>query len=246
MKVLHSAAVPAAVMGAAPTSQAKMVMISLRQATSECGVMRQFPMDADFSIELGPEDPVLDFPWKDPSGKFAYFDLKRHPELMASIEEAAKFPELGESLALLNSAASIVETAKCDAWLTTELNEDEDIYHASHKFASYIDVVFSAIDLRLSSLDQSLHVHEQFARKLVGSVRQAPESPSAAQVEICVRRCYFDVGFDHDGVHESCYFTLYVSGYGNDAVSSYRNWSHGLTTVGNAIVELSESVRGSA
>jgi hypothetical protein len=203
-------------------------------------------MDADFSIELGPEDPVLDFPWKDPSGKSAYFDLKRHPELMASIEEAAKFAELGESLALLNSAASIVETAKCDASLTTELNEEEDIYHASHKFASYIDVVFSAIDLRLASLDQSLHVHEQFARKLVESVRQALESPSAAQLEICVRRCYFDVGFDHDGVHEGCYFTLYVSGYGNDAVSSHRNWSHGLTTVGNAIVELSESARRSA
>jgi hypothetical protein len=201
-------------------------------------------MDADFSIELGPEDPVLDFPWKDSSGKFAYFDLKRHPELMASIEEAAEFPELGESLALLNSAASIVETAKCEAWLTTELNQEEDIYCASHKFASYIDVVFSHLDLRLSSFDQSLYVHEQFARKLVESVRQAPDGPSAAQVEVCVRRCYFGIGLDDDGgTHEGCYFTLYVSGYGNDAVSSRRNWSHGLTTVGNAIVELSESAR---
>ena len=34
-------------------------------------------MDADFSIELGREDPVLDFPWKDPAGKLAYVDLKR-------------------------------------------------------------------------------------------------------------------------------------------------------------------------
>src|SRR5271165_7053251 len=147
-------------------------------------------MDADFSIELGSDDPVLDFPWKDPSGKFAYHDLKRHPELMASIEEAAKFPELGEFLELLNSESSMVETAKCDAWLTTELSEEERIYEASCKFTSYVDVVFSALahDPHLSSLDQSLLVHEQFAGNLVELLGQAPESPSALKVEVCVRR----------------------------------------------------------
>ena len=40
-------------------------------------------MDPDFSIELGREDAVLDFPWTDPAGKVAYVDLKRRPELMA-------------------------------------------------------------------------------------------------------------------------------------------------------------------
>jgi hypothetical protein len=99
-------------------------------------------MDADFSIEMGREDPVLDFPWTDPSGKFAYCDLKRRPELMASIEEAEQFPELAEFLRVVNSAASMVETAKCDVWATTELSADEDIYESSHKFASYVDVVF--------------------------------------------------------------------------------------------------------
>jgi len=73
-------------------------------------------MDADFSIELGREDPVLDFPWKDPAGKLAYVDLKRRPELLAWIEEAGKFPELGEFLQTMNSARSMVETTKCDAW----------------------------------------------------------------------------------------------------------------------------------
>ncbi len=33
--------------------------------------MEEVLMDADFSIELGREDPVLDFPWSDPSGKLA-------------------------------------------------------------------------------------------------------------------------------------------------------------------------------
>jgi hypothetical protein len=191
-------------------------------------------MDADFSIELGREDPVLDFPWEDPAGKLAYVDLKRHPELMARIEEAEKFPELGEFLRAMNSARSMVETAKCDAWATTELSPEEESYDASHKFVSYVDVVFSNIDARQSSLRESLPAHEQFARKLVELLRRVPETPSAA--EVCVRRCYFA---DDGGVREGFYCTLYVSGYGNDSVSTRQNWAVALKLMGNAIVQLS-------
>ena len=55
-------------------------------------------MDADFSIELGKEDPALDFPWKDPAGRLAYVDLKRQPGLISQVEEAVKSPELAEFL----------------------------------------------------------------------------------------------------------------------------------------------------
>ena len=188
-------------------------------------------MDADFSIELGREDPVLDFPWTDPAGKFAYLDLKRHPELMARIEEAEKFPELAEFLRAMNSARSMVETAKCDAWATMELNAEEEIYDATHKFASYVDVVFAEIDVRLS-----LSVHEQFARDLVELLRRAPESPSAA--EVCVRRCYYG---EEGAVREGFYCTLYVSGYGHDGASARQNWEVGLKLMGNAIMQLSAS-----
>ena len=186
-------------------------------------------MDADFSIELGREDPVLDFPWKDPAGKLAYVDVKRHPELMARIEEAEQFPELGEFLRVLNSPRSIVETAKCDAWTTTELSPEEEIYDASHKFASYVDLVFSEIDARLS-----LSRHQQFVKKLVELLRRAPEIPAAA--ELCVRRCYFSEG---SAVQDGFYFTLYLSGYGNDETRARRNWGVGLKLVGNAILQLS-------
>jgi len=186
-------------------------------------------MDADFSIELGREDPVLDFPWTDPAGKLAYVDLKRCPELMASIKEAETFPELGEFLRVMNSARSMVETAKCDAWATTELSAEEDVYDASHKFASYVDVVFSRIDVRLS-----FSLHEQFTRKLVELLRRAPDTPSAA--EVCVRRCFFG---EDAGVREGFYCTLYASGYGNDDASARQNWGVGLKLMGNAIVQLS-------
>jgi hypothetical protein len=198
-------------------------------------------MDADFSIELGREDPVLDLPWQDPAGKLAYVDLKRHPELIARIEEAEKFPELGEFLRVMNSARSMVETAKCDAWATTELSPEEEVYDASHKFVSYVDVVFSNIDvrqssLRESSLRESLPAHKQFARKLVELLRRVPETPAAA--EVCVRRCYFG---EDDGIREGFYCTLYVSGYGNDSASARRNWAVALKLMGNAIVQLSAS-----
>jgi len=186
-------------------------------------------MDADFSIELGREDPVLDFPWTDPASKLAYVDVKRCPELMASIEEAEEFPELGEFLRVMNSARSMVETAKCDAWATTELSVEEDVYDASHKFASYVDVVFSEIDMR-----QSFVLHEQFARKLVELLRRVPDTPSAA--EVCVRRCYFG---EDSGVRDGFYCTLNVSGYGNNDANARQNWGVGLKLIRNVILQLS-------
>jgi hypothetical protein len=186
-------------------------------------------MDADFAIELGREDPVLDFPWSDPDSKLAYFDLKRHPDLIASVEEAIAFPELGEFLRALNSPPSIVETAKCDAWATTELSVEDEIYDASHKFASYVDVVFSNADQR-----HSLPDHEQFARRLIQLLQRTPETLMAA--EVCVRRCYFAQG---KGVQEGFYCTLYASGYGIDDATARLNWGIGLKLIGNAILQLS-------
>jgi hypothetical protein len=191
-------------------------------------------MDADFSIELGREDPVLDFPWKDAAGAVAYRDLKRHPELLDGIDEAITSPELGEFLRVMNSARSMLETAKCDVWTTTELSAVEEIYGASHKFASYVDVVFSGIDLRLCSLRESLPAHEQFARKLAGLLRRAPEISSAA--EVSVRRCFYVA---ERGIREGFYCTLYVSGYGNDDATAQQNWAVGLKLLENAILQLS-------
>jgi hypothetical protein len=191
-------------------------------------------MDADFSIELGREDPVLDFPWSDPGGKLAYRDLKRCPELLAQVEEAATFPELGEFLRAVNSARSMVETAKCDAWRTTELSPEEEIYDATNKFAGYVDIVFCDPSARVS-----LAAHELFARNLVQLLRRTHETPSAA--EVCVRRCYIR---EAGGVVEGFYCTLYVSGYGDDEILAHRNWGIGLKLMGNAIMQLSAGCVG--
>jgi hypothetical protein len=52
--------------------------------------------------------------------------------------------------------------------------------------------------------------------------------------ELCVRRCYFSEG---SAVQGGFYFTLYVSGYGNDEARALQNWGVGLKLVGNAVVQ---------
>jgi hypothetical protein len=191
-------------------------------------------MDADFSIELGGDDPVLDFPWKDPNGRVSYVDVKRHPDLLTQIDEAERFRELKELLRTLNSPRSRVETAKCDAWMTQELNVEEEIYEASHKFSSYVDIVFSRTENERSSQRLLFSAHHRFADKLVKLLRLAPNTSTAA--EICVRRCYFE---EADGIQDGFYFTLYVSGYGCDESSARQKWGVGLRLLGNAILQLS-------
>jgi hypothetical protein len=191
-------------------------------------------MDADFSIELGADDPVLDLPWKDPEGKISYVDIKRHPDWITQIDEAERFHELKDVLRTLNSSRSGVETAKCDAWMTRELTVEEDIYEASHKFSSYVDIVFSKTDAARSSRRLLFAAHERFADELVKLLRGAPANASSA--EICVRRCYFQEG---GAIQEGFYFTLYVSGYGCDESEARQKWGVGLRLLGNAILQLS-------
>ena len=136
-------------------------------------------MDADFSIELSQEDPVLDFPWKDPAGRLIYVNLKRHPELLPQVEEAVKFPALGEFLRTLNSPRSVLETAKCDAWATTDINAEEEIYNASHKFVSYVDAVFSGIEAPNLSLQEALAVHDVVRGACRGAIRCKRQSSRA-------------------------------------------------------------------
>jgi hypothetical protein len=186
-------------------------------------------MDADFSIELGRDDPVLDFPWRDPSGRLVYLDLKRHPESIAKLEEAHAFPEIADVLRALNSSHCVFESAKCDAWVTTDLVPEEDIFGTSHKAAGYVDLVCSDVEGR-----HSYEFHKEFASKLTELLRRVPEIE--ASVETCVRRCFFG---EQDEALEGFYFTIYISGFGNDEERARKNWSIASNLVANAILQLS-------
>jgi len=186
-------------------------------------------MEVDFTIELGREDPVLDFPWTDPDGRLTYLDLKRQPEALALVSEAQEFSELGHLLRNLNSTSSLLESAKCDAWSTRALTAEEQIFGATIKFASYVDLIFTTAEHRVS-----FALHEYFAKQLTALLHRAPEIPSS--VEVCVRRCYFHSAVDPT---EGFYFTVYVNGFGDDEARARQNWGIALRLAGNAMLQLS-------
>ena len=141
-------------------------------------------MQADFSVELGGDNPALEIPWSSDDPAVRYFDLKHAPELVATLPEVVTHPQLGAFLGRINAPGFPLATAKCDAWFSREIAPEEEIFGGDRKFVSYIDLVFEDEASRYS-----LEKHETFASELCGLLAHAPDI--AATVEIVIRRCYF-------------------------------------------------------
>ena len=186
-------------------------------------------MEADFAVELGADDEVLDLPWASADPAVRYYDLKRQPDLLLYVEEAQRVPALGEFLAAINSRASILETAKCDAWPTTEMNPEDELFAAKCKFGSYIDLLFTDQLKRFSFAE-----HEQAATRLTQLLRRVPEIPAAA--EFLIRRCHYH---HEDETRDGFYITFYLFGYGDDEPQAQQRWAIGLKLVENAIRQIS-------
>jgi hypothetical protein len=191
-------------------------------------------MHADFSVELGAEDDCLEIPWASPDGTLRHYDLRNRPELLLNIEETFGNEELGHFLASINSPSSIFETCKCDTWTADELSEEELIYGAECKFASYIDLVFARAEPRCS-----FEKHEELARTICTLLKRVPEISSAA--EFMVRRCYFSPETKES--QEGFGITFYLSGYGEDEDAARSHWNIGLRLVENALLQISAAHR---
>ena len=189
-------------------------------------------MEVDFGVELGADDETLEIPWGSADNGPTYHDLKRHPEYLSRIKEVLRCPELGEFLAGLNSPTTPTETAKCDVWSSTEMNPEEEVFGASHKFGSYVDVLFS------DEARYSFSHHEQFAKDLVQLLRKAPGIPASA--EFLIRRCFYHISGD---IREGLYITIYVFGYGEDEPDAKQRWAIALKLVENAMKQLAGSQR---
>jgi hypothetical protein len=190
-------------------------------------------VQADFAVELGADDETLEMPWAAEGGGPRYYDLKHHPELVCDLAEAQRAPELGGFLSAVNSAAGVLETAKCDIWESTEMNPEEEIFGSAHKFCSYVDLLFSDVDSRFS-----FPQHEQLAKRLTQLLQRVPEIPAAA--EFLIRRCYYHAEAE---VRDGFYVTFYLFGYGDDELQSRQRWAIALKLVQNAIRQLSAASR---
>jgi hypothetical protein len=189
-------------------------------------------MQADYAVELGRDDPALELPWMSKDESLRYLDLKQHPELVDELEEVRLRPELGEFLRRINVPDLPLETAKCDVWFSEELDTEEEIFGASCKFASYVDLVFRQDDLRVS-----LEKHESFAKALCKLLERAPEMASAS--ELVIRHCHYHT--DQDNSVTGFCITAYVTGYGDGQMEACQRWGIALKLVQNAIKQLANS-----
>jgi len=189
-------------------------------------------MQADFSVELGPNDPALEMPLSADDGSTRYFNIKRHPDLVLNIPEAREHPELSEFLSRINAPAFPLETAKCDAWFSQELFPEEEIFGASCKYVSYVDLLFSTAALRLS-----LEHHESFVQKICKLLERAPEMSAGA--EFVVRRCYYHEDSRPEDSNSGYSITSYVSGYGDTREEARQRWVIALKLLKHALVQIS-------
>jgi hypothetical protein len=185
-------------------------------------------MQAELSIELGAEDPTLAVPWSDPDSELKYQDLRQNPAAIADVQES-RFSEMHDFLLAVNSPPCPLQSAKSEVWFSEEITEEEAVFGASCKFASYVDVFF-----HLASPRRSFPMHEAFGERLVDLLKRAPELQ--ASFEAIIRAAHYE----SDGkLEEGLYFTLYVHGYGDDEQEARQAWGIALRLVKNAILQIS-------
>ncbi len=191
-------------------------------------------MQADFSVELGADDPTLQMPWCSSDLRIQYYDLRSHPDLLSKILEAQENEPLAEFLAAINSPRCLVQTAKCDTWSSRQMDVDDEIFGAACKYESYIDLVPAVDGPRYSFAEI-----EDLGRKIARLLQRAPEIPAAA--EFVVRRCYYRGESSPEPGREGFYLTFYLSGYGEHEQQAQERWSIALQLAANALLQLSAS-----
>lgn len=191
-------------------------------------------MQADYAVELGAEDPALEIPWHSHDGSIRYFNVKSSPDLVLNIPEAREHPELSAFLTRMNAPDFPLETAKCDAWFSTELAPEEEIFGTACKFVSYADLIFSGDAPRFS-----LEKHEALARELCALLKRAPEM--AASAEFIVRHCHFHHGDSEEDSRIGFCITAYVTGYGDTEEEANQRWAIALKLLQHALIQTAKA-----
>jgi hypothetical protein len=199
-------------------------------------------MDADFSVELGPDAPALELPWTDPKGHVEYIDLRDAPNGIERIPEARQFPALRKLLIDVNAPLTPWQTAKCDVWTETAEAAD-NLYGAAFMQSCYVDLVLAK---QWKSLRANFELHEGMAREIARSLET--KDSIAATVEIVVRRCYFhretkprkfrETGWDMNESDAGYCLTMYVSGFGNSGEGATAAWEQAIGLAGACLLQL--------
>jgi hypothetical protein len=178
-------------------------------------------MEADWSVELLTDDPVIVVPWaaaRDDSRKCEFVDLRLGGNVVDEIEEARNVPELRTALLLLNSTVSPLWTTKCDTWESDIRMDPYEMDAApadtSFSFGSYIDLL-----AKDRILQASFDRQEQWVRAITETLRAV--EARAARMELVLRRAQVD--------HASGYgVSWFVAGCGATAQRARQAWSEAL------------------
>jgi hypothetical protein len=187
-------------------------------------------MEADWSVELAGDDPVIVVPWQSPPGLegvsiLQFIDLRATPQSIDKIEEARDRPALRSALARLNTGG--LWTAKCDAWMSggeegssgaiDPWEMEAAAEEARFAVGSYIDIL--ALDLEAR---RSFAIEESWVRRLVEESRH--RELRCARTDFVLRRAEIH-GVAGFGV------TWFVEGCGPTAELAELKWSEALAMV---------------
>ena len=173
--------------------------------------------------ELDADDAKLEIPWAGPHPRLRYRDLKRFPGQIARLPECRKFPPLKSLLRKINAPSSTLRSAKCEAWSTAELAEDERLdFSLPFKTGSYVDVVFDR-----AGRPPRLEAHLQLAGKVRTKLRTFRIQ---GQMEIVIRRCLF-----HPKKFWGYALTFFVHAYGSTPHQANNEWTRALKALADAL-----------
>jgi hypothetical protein len=193
-------------------------------------------MEADWEFEVGgdatvpaasvpaapvPAVPVIDALWP------GFIDLRRSPERIAEIQEAAAFPPLAAQLKALNCPESPLWTSKCDLW---EPEPDEQAAPPPSllpraALACYIDLL---------PLAGQVFAHAQQAETLCREwvAALAPLRLPECRVDLVIRQAIA-------GQAEGFGITAYLSAVGNDGPAAAQALAAALAAFADTIPHLS-------
>ena len=182
-------------------------------------------MEADWSVEVGPQLDAIDADWP------GLVDLRADPGAIMQIAEAVRYRAIAGALTALNASDSPLFTSKCDVWGLAENEIDRDEFDvpagaAQAGTACYIDVL-----AREPGLFSSFARHEAWTQAVVDRLRESPIR--CGRVDLVVRGARAG-GEDGFGV------TLYAAGCGSDSAAAQTAWETVLRAAVTATINEAE------
>lgn len=184
-------------------------------------------MEADWSVEVGPQLAVIDAGWP------GFIDLRASRDSVVQIPETKGHQALREVLLALNAPESPLFTVKCDAWelKSSEIDPAEfDCTPADAQMgvACYVDVL-----ARETAIFGVFARHEAWAQAV--AVRLREFAFGCGRVDLVVRGA-------HAGGQEGFGITLYAAGCGEDSKAAHAAWGAVLRAAVAATINEAENL----